>query len=485
MTELGNWIGGRREPWAGPRGESRSPHDDELLATFPLSGPSEVARAVAAARAAFDGWRRTPAPVRGRILLNAWQRFAAAKDELAALIAREEGKLVREAAGEIQRGLNVLEFTAGEGYRLCGETVPSELPGNYTFTLRTPLGVVAAITPWNFPFAIPVWKLAPALVAGNTVVWKPASLTPLVADRVAAIFHEAGLPPGVLNVVFGGGGPVGDAVVDHPDVAAVTFTGSTEVGLGIHRRLGGQLKKLTLELGGKNAVVVLADADLDLAARGILDGAFGSTGQRCTATSRVVVVREVARPLVERLEAGARRVVVGDPLDPSSEMGPLVERRARDKAVAAVAEATRQGLPVVGGEPVPGPGAYMRPAVVLHTPPDHPLWQEEIFAPVLSVAEAADAEEAFRLANGVRYGLTASVYTRDVALAFQAMEALEVGMVHVNSPTVGGEAQLPFGGVKSSGYGPREMAKEGVLFFTELRTVYVDATGAPRRVNLY
>ncbi len=488
----GNFIGGR---WLAPDAdegfEDRSPSDLRVvLGRFPRSGAAEVDKAIQAAERALPGWARTPGPSRGRVLLRAHQIFTSRKAELAELMAREEGKIQREALGEIQKGLNLLEYYAGEGLRMEGVTAPSELPSNLLLTLRQPLGVVAVITPWNFPFAIPIWKLAPALVTGNTVVMKPASATPLMAVRIAEVFQEAGLPDGVLNLVFGGGGAVGDPLVDDPRVRAVSFTGSNAVGQRLATRAAGRLAKVTLELGGKNAVVVMDDADLELAAAGVADGAFGSTGQRCTATSRLLVHERVEPKVTELVAQAARSLRVGPSLDPETTLGPVVDETQLEQNLAAVATAIREGAePVLEGRRVTegehAHGLFMTPAIFRRVDPGSTLAQEEVFGPVLAVTTFSDLDEAVALTNRVRFGLTASIYTRNINRALRFVEDAQVGMVHINSPTVGGEAAVPFGGVKASGAGFREMAKEGALFFTEIKTVFIDYTGSRRSGNLY
>ncbi len=462
----------------------------DVLAEVTLGTAADVERAVERAERAFPAWRDTPAPQRGRVLARAAEITRRRLEELARLLVREEGKILGEARGEILRGVNLLEWYAGEGLRMGGRTRPSEMPTTLLLSLRQPLGVVAVITPWNFPWAEPVWKVAPALVAGNAVVLKPASLTPLVAQRFAEVLQEAGLPEGVLAVVVGSGGEVGDALVAHPRVRAVSFTGSCEIGAEVYARAARRLAKASCEMGGKNAVVVMPDADLDLAAAGIAQGAFGSTGQRCTATSLCVVHRDAARGIVERVVERARAIRVGDGLQDGVGMGPLVDATQLATVLGYIEAGRQEGARLAtGGRRLEGDGYdrgfFVEPTVFTDVRPTHRIAQEEIFGPVLSVIEVGSLEEALRVTNGVRYGLSASIYAGDASTIMRFVDGVEVGMVHVNSPTVGGEAQIPFGGIKRSGIGGREMAEEGLEFFTELKSVFFDYTGRPRQTNIY
>jgi acyl-CoA reductase-like NAD-dependent aldehyde dehydrogenase len=483
----GEWVAPSTGSWA----PNRSPADrDDLIGEYPVSAAVDAEAAVAAAKQAFPAWSSMPGPARGRILWKAVELFRARVDLLARTLCREEGKTLAESKGEVLKGIALFEFFAGEGFRTHGKTLPSELPRTLTFTLRQPLGVVALITPWNFPFAIPAWKTAPALITGNTVVMKPASGTPGTATLMAELLAEAGLPKGVFNLVTGPGGAVGNALVDHPDVRAVSFTGSNSIGIALYQRAAKRGIKVTAEMGGKNPVVVLDDADLDLATTGILGGAFGSTGQRCTATSRVVVQRGVAEKLIERLAAGAAKLKVGNGLEPGIDMGPAVDAAQLKTDLEYIEIARGEGARLVtGGAQLKGgaydKGFFVQPTVFAGVKPGMRIHQEEVFGPVISVVEVGDFEEALAVANGVEFGLSASIYTRDANLSMRFVEASEVGMVHVNNPTVGGEAQLPFGGWKSTGVGDREMAEEGANFFTQLKTVFFDYTGAARTSKIY
>ncbi|MGO9269545.1 MAG: aldehyde dehydrogenase family protein [Terriglobia bacterium] len=486
-----NYVGGQwLESRSARKVERRNPANfSDLIGYTPVSTREEMREAIAAAERAYPGWRDTPTPKRGKILLQAARLLEEHKDEVARLLTREEGKTVAESLGELTRTINIVEYISGEARRLGGETLPSELPKNFAYTIRQPLGVVGLITPWNFPVAVPVWKIAPAIVCGNTVVWKPAGLTPFVSRRVVEIFAEAGVPAGVLNLVQGSGAEVGDELVEHPAVRAISFTGSNEVGQGINARAARHLKKVQLEMGGKNPVVVLDDADLELAAENIISGAFGSTGQRCTATSRVVAVESVADALVELLVERARKLKVGDGAEPDTFVGPSVDGSQCEKVEEYLEIGKSEAKLSLGGERLRGGsydlGYFIAPTIFDHVPGTARLAQEEIFGPVLSVTRVKDFDEAIDAANNVRYGLTASVFTRDANRVFQAADRLEVGMVHVNSPTVGGEAHVPFGGIKATGFGGREVGSTAIDFYSELKVVYVDYTGRKREGKLY
>jgi aldehyde dehydrogenase (NAD+) len=487
-----NFIGGE---WVASESTRTTPNLNpadtrEVLGQVPLSSADEARRAVAAANAAYPGWRSTPAPKRGAILFKAMAIMNAEKEELARLLTREEGKTVKESLGEIQRTINILEYTAAEGRRIGGQTIPSELPSNFCYTVRQPLGVVVCVTPWNFPVAIPVWKMAPALVSGNTVVFKPATLTPETSTAVVSIFERAGVPKGVLNMVLGSGGTVGNALVDHEDVRAISFTGSNEVGAEIYSRGAKRMVRVQCEMGGKNPVVVMADADLDLAVESTAQGAFGSTGQRCTATSRVIVEEAIADAFVERLVARARKVKVGRGLDAGIDMGPAVDRSQLETDLKYIAIAQEEGAKLRGGgrrldEGDLAHGHFVEPTVFDHVSPKMRIAQEEVFGPVISVIRVKGFDEALAAANDVRYGLAASIFTRDPTAIFRFADDIEAGIVHINSGTPGGEAQLPFGGTKATGVGPREQGPTALEFYTEVKTVYVDYTGQARKSSIY
>jgi len=478
-----NFINGRWvESRSGQTIERRNPANlQEVTSTAPLSTREEVREAVAAAKAAFPAWRDTPAPIRGKVLARAAALMEAQKGALARTLCREEGKTLPESAIEIERSINILAFTAAEGRRMGGETVPSELKRNLAYTIKQPLGVVGAITPWNFPVAIPVWKVAPALVAGNTVVLKPAELTPECATRVVDVFREAGTPPGVLNLVLGAGEEVGDELLRDREVRAISFTGSNEVGSHIYALAAQQMKKCQCEMGGKNPVVVLADADLTRATESVVVGAFGSSGQRCTATSRVVVEEAIADEFVKRLLGRVEKLRIGNGLDPEVDVGPVVDEQQMKTVLRYLEIGKTEAQLLVGGERMAG-GEYENGYFIAPTVFDRVAWnsviaQEEIFGPVLSVIRVANFEEAVRVANSVPYGLSSSLYTNNAQRIFDFIDRIETGITHVNAPTVASEAQMPFGGIKSTGVGVREMGRTAIDFYTELKAVYIDYTG--------
>ena len=483
----GNFIGGA---WVSSESGETYPitnpaHKKTVVGHFQASTVGDAASAVSAARAALPGWADTPAPARASVLFRALGILERRADELARSITVEEGKPLADARGEVKRAMNVVEYAAGEGRRMFGYTTPSELPNTVAYTVRRPLGVVAVITPWNFPLAIPAWKIAPALVCGNTVVFKPASSTPHTATKLVEVFEEAGLPPGVLNLVTGPGSSVGKALIESPDVAGISFTGSTEIGAGINELSARSLKKVQCEMGGKNAVILLADADLDKAMEGILQGAFGSTGQRCTATSRVIVEDAIYDDFMAELIDQTGRLKVGDGLDTEVDVGPLASQAQLDTVMSYIGAGAEEGASLVwGGRPLSSgiydEGYYVEPTIFADVAPWMRIAREEIFGPVLTVFKAADLEEAVALSNEVEFGLSSSVYTKNLSRAFEYVNRIETGMVHVNAPTLGGEVHLPFGGLKASGVGHREQGTEATAFFTEVITVYIDYEGDAR-----
>ena len=492
VSILKQYIGGRWVEGSTTKEiVSTNPADSrQVLAKLRGCDKADVVKAIDAAEKAFPGWKATPPPVRGRILAKAAAIARGRKEELARLMTREQGKILPEALGEMEKGLNLMEWFAGEGMRLGGVSMPSELPQNLLYTLRQPLGVVSIITPWNFPWAIPVWKISPALVAGNCVIFKPASLVPAMAVEMVKIFEEAGLPAGVLNLVLGSGSAMGDILVEEPRIKAVSFTGSNEIGKRVHTVGGARGIKVTCEMGGKNPAVVWGDADLKLALAGVMKGAFGSTGQRCTATSRLILDERIADRFLGLLLAEVRTIKVGDSLDATVGMGPAVDESQMKTDLEYVEIGKSEGAKLLcgGKRLVEGDlrhGYFVEPTVFDLVKPRSRLWQEEVFGPVLAVARAKTFDEALALANDCAFGLTCALYTQDLTLAMRFCEHVEAGMVHVNSPTIGGEAQVPFGGVKGSGVGEREMSKEGLHFFTELKTVFLDYTGASRSSNIY
>ena len=492
MKRYRNYVNGEwRDTTTGRHAPNVNPaNTDDVLGELPLSSREEAEEAIAAAQAAQTGWADTPAPERGRVIARVHRLMSERAEELARALTREEGKILREARGEVQKTLNVLEFVAGEGLRLSGDTMPSEIGHTFAYTVREPIGVVGAITPWNFPVAIPCWKIAPALVAGNAVVFKPASLTPETAEMVVAMFAEAGLPPGVLNLVFGSGGEVGNAIVEDPRVRALSFTGSNDVGVALYARAASGGKKVQCEMGGKNPILVLEDADLAMAVEATAQGAFGSTGQRCTATSRAVLVDRVADEFVARLADRARALVVGDGLEESVDMGPSVDESQFDTVLEFIGAGREDEAELVtGGEPLTGEthrkGFFVAPTIFDRVERKSRIAQEEIFGPVLSVIRVADFEEGLEVCNDTRYGLTSSIYTQDASRIFRFVRGIETGITHVNSPTMGGEAQLPFGGTKATGVGMREMGTTAIDFYSEWKTVYIDYTGKKRDALFY
>ena len=474
----GSYIAGR---WVHPKSTRvtrniNPANPSDVIAEFPSATAADAIHAIEVARDAVRAWRKTPGPERGRVLWRAAEIARRRAEEIAQIMTREEGKIIREARGEVTRGIAVLEYYAGAGFRIGGRTIPAEARDTFTYTIRQPLGVVGLITPWNFPWAIPVWKSAPALVAGNAVVLKPAELTPGTAALHAEIYEEAGVPPGVFNLVVGPGSEVGSAIVDHPDVRAISFTGSNAVGLALYAQAARRGAKVTCEMGGKNAVIVLPDANVDKAAAAIAAGAFGSTGQRCTATARVVAHPAVKDALVEQVDALAARMTIGPGSDERSDLGPAVDENQWRTNFDYIGVARDEGAHLVRGgrRPEGLPGYFVEPTIFDNVRPDMRIFREEVFGPVLAVSTAGSLEEALEFANGVEYGLAASIFTQDVDTVMRFVEDVEVGMVHINEATIGGEAQLPFGGSKSTGVGEREMSEEGLNFFTDLKTVFVN-----------
>ncbi len=492
MTIYRNFINGQWiESASSKTAENINPaNTDDVLGTIKQATREEARSAVEAASEAFREWRMTPAPTRGRIVARAARLLEDEKEALAQLLTREEGKTIAESRGELQRSINVTEFCAGEARRLNGETIQSELPSNFAYTIKQPLGVVACVTPWNFPVAIPIWKIAPALVAGNTVVFKPASLTPATAVRIVEIFEAAGIPKGVLNLIIGSGSEAGDEIISHRAVRAVSFTGSNDVGIRMYEQVSRRGAKVQCEMGGKNPVVVLEDADLDLAVESTAQGAFGSSGQRCTATSRAVVVNDVADEFVSRIVKRAESMRIGDGSKAETEMGPSVDEGQFKTVLDYIGIGREDGAELkCGGERATGDdldkGYFVRPTVFDRVTTDMRIAREEIFGPVLSVLRVKDFDEAMRVANDSEYGLSSSIFSNDAARIFRFVDEIETGMTHINSPTTGGEAHIPFGGIKATGIGDREQGSTALDFYTELKVVYVDYTGRKREGNLY
>jgi acyl-CoA reductase-like NAD-dependent aldehyde dehydrogenase len=481
----GEWI----ESVSGQRFESRNPADwSEVLGEFQESTPADVDAAVAAAAEAFKSWRLVPAPRRAEILLRASELIATRKERYARDMTREMGKVLEESRGDVQEAIDMTAFMAGEGRRLYGQTVPSELQDKFAMSVRQPLGVCAVITPWNFPMAIPSWKIAPALVCGNTVVLKPATLTPLSAVNFVNVLVEAGVPRGVVNLVTGGP-EVGTRLVTHDAVSVVSFTGSTAVGRLVNQHAAPSFKKVHLEMGGKNIVMVMHDAQVDLAVEGCLWGGFGTTGQRCTAASRVVVHEDVYDQFLHAFVRGAQSLRVGDGLDPEIHVGPSVSETQLESVVKYVAIGVEEGARLVtGGHRLDsGPharGWFHEPTVFADVDPRMRIAQEEIFGPVVSVMRCRSIEEAIAIGNNVPYGLSASIYTRDVNTAFRAMRDMYTGLFYVNAPTIGAEVHLPFGGTKATGNGHREAGTAALDVFSEWKSIYVDFSGKLQRAQI-
>jgi aldehyde dehydrogenase (NAD+) len=481
----GEWV----DATTGATFESRNPADSrDVVGRFQSAGPADVAMAVKAAEMALPMWKRTPAPKRGEILYRFGELMARHKERLARAMTREMGKVLDEARGDVQEGIDIAFLMAGEGRRMFGDTVPSELPDKWAMSIRQAIGIAGIITPWNFPIAIPCWKTMPALVAGNTVVFKPASDTPHCATLLVELMAEAGFPAGTVNLITGSGADVGDALVDSPDIQVISFTGHSSTGKAIAQRAGRRLKRVSLELGGKNGIVVLADADLDLAVDGIVWSAFGTTGQRCTACSRLIVEEGVVEPLLERLEARTAGLRLGDGLDPATDVGPLINAAAVEKVEGYVEIGRREGELVCGGGRANGDGlehgGFFEPTIFRNIKPMDRIGQEEIFGPVLAVIPVVDYAAAATALNQTRYGLSSSIYTSDANTAFRAMRDFETGIVYVNAGTTGAETHLPFGGWKETGNGHREAGHAALDTFTEWKSIYVDFSGRLQRAQI-
>jgi aldehyde dehydrogenase (NAD+) len=491
VNEHLNFIGGKYVPAkSGKTYENRNPADqDDLVGTFPLSEAGEVDAAVKAAKAAYPNWRSLPAQARGDIMRRATELMRTRKEDFAKLETREMGKVLKETRGDVQEAIDTGFYAAGESRRLWGVTAPSEMPNKACYVTRQPMGVWGMICPWNFPMAIPSWKLFPALTCGNTAVIKPATLTPASVDAFVGCLKEAGVPDGVVNIVYGSGAKVGEALMNHPDVCGISFTGSSAVGRRIAEVTGKTLKRCSLELGGKNAQLVMADADLDLALEGVLWGAFGTTGQRCTATSRLLVEEPAYDRMLEMVVERARKLKVGNGLDESVEMGPCVSEGQRETVHGYVEVGKAEGARLaLGGGKLAGPdfdrGFFYAPTVFADVTPEMRIAVEEIFGPVLSVIKVKDFAEGIEVLNGTPYGLSSAVYTRDVNRAMKAIELIEAGITYINAPTIGAECHMPFGGVKDTGNGHREGGWAAYEIFSERKTVYIDYSGGLQRAQI-
>jgi len=491
MKQFKNFVAGE---WVAPVGgeyfENRNPADmSDVVGQFPLSGAADVERAVESAWRGFELWRRTPAPARGDVMRRIGDLMVKRKEEIADQMTREMGKPLTETRGDVQEGIDTAYYAAGEGRRLFGHTVPSEMRNKWAMSYRRPIGVCGIITPFNFPMAIPTWKMFPALLCGNACIFKPAEDVPATGHMLVEIMLEAGLPPDVIQLVHGVGESVGAAIVNHPRIPVISFTGSTETGRIVGEICGRMHKRLSLEMGGKNAMIVMDDADLDLALEGVLWGAFGTTGQRCTATSRLIVQDGIHDELVSRLIDRARGLKLGDGRKKGTDVGPLINQTALDKVERYIDIGQGEGADLVcGGQRPNAPGTekgfFFEPTIFARVRAGMRLEQEEIFGPVLSVIRFQTVDEAFAINNDVRYGLSSSVYTRNVNVAMRAIVELDNGITYINAPTIGAEAHLPFGGVKQTGNGHREGGWEVYEFYSETKVGYLDFSGALQRAQI-
>ncbi|HWL40885.1 MAG TPA: aldehyde dehydrogenase family protein [Gemmatimonadaceae bacterium] len=489
MKKFSNYIAGKWSPSAsGEYFENRNPADrEDVVGKFPLSDRADVDRAVESARRGFAVWRRTPAPARGDVLRLVGDIMTRRKEEIADAMTREMGKPLTETRGDVQEGIDTAYYAASEGRRLFGRTVPSELRNKWAMSYRRPIGIAGLICPFNFPMAIPTWKMFPALVCGNAVIFKPAEDVPHTGTLLVEILLEAGLPKEVIQLVHGRGEQVGAAIVEHPEIPLISFTGSTSTGRIVGETCGRMHKRLSLEMGGKNAQIVLDDADLDLALEGALWGAFGTTGQRCTATSRLILQKKIHDKFVGMLEKRAKGLKLGDGRKKGTDVGPLINEDSLRKVAMYVDIGKSEGADLVFGGERPerlSKGNFFQPTIFTGVKPGSRLEQEEIFGPVLSVIRVSDADEAFAVNNDVKYGLSSSVYTRDVNVAFRALNELDNGITYVNAPTIGAEAHLPFGGVKQTGNGHREGGWEVYDFYSETKVGYADFSGTLQRAQI-
>lgn len=489
VQEYGLFFNGKWHRSEGKRFDTRNPATGEILATFPMATPAEVAAAVKAAKGSFERWRKTPAPRRGELLLEAARIMKQKKEELGRVVTSEMGKVIAEGRGDVQEAIDFYTYAAGEGRRMFGETVPSELPNKMCLTVRMPVGPVGLITPWNFPVAIPGWKSGAALIAGCPIVFKPSSLTPLCGAKFVECLDEAGFPPGVVTMLTGSGSLVGDGIVAHPDIRAVSFTGGVDTGKHVYESAAKKMIKVGLELGGKNAIIAMDDANLDLLMDGVMFGAFGTAGQRCTATSRLIVHERIYDSVVGELVERAAKLKVGNPLDEKVDMGPVASADQEKKVLEYIEIGKKEGDQLLTGGKKLRSGVYDRgffiQPTVFAADRKKRLANEEIFGPVLSVLKAKDYEDAVAIANSVKYGLSSSIYTNDLRWAFRSMQDLETGITYVNAPTIGAEVQLPFGGTKETGpTDTREAGTTALEEFTYWKTVYVDYSGRLQKAQI-
>jgi aldehyde dehydrogenase (NAD+) len=489
--DFGNFIDAEWvDSVSGETFESLNPADrTEVIGRFPRSNAADVDRAVQAAKNAYPKWMATPAPERSDYLLRVALLLEDRKEELSKIMTREMGKTLKESRADVQEGIDFAHFMAGQGRRSIGETIPAELPNKWYSTMRHPIGVVGLITPWNFPIAIPLWKIAPALVSGCTAVFKPAEDTPLCASLLVDMFREVGLPPGVLNLVHGFGEDAGAPLVDHPDVRGISFTGSLDIGRLINEKCGRQMKRCSLELGSKNALIVMPDAHMDLAVESAAWGAFATSGQRCTATSRLIVHDDIRSDFTDRLLDRVSSMKVGNGLDPEVELAPVINEKQKDRILEYITLGQQEGAKIlVGGEELKGPdyesGFFVAPTVFDQMTPEMRIAKEEIFGPVTGIIQVDSVEDAIAIANGTDYGLSCAIYTHDITNVFKAIQLLEFGLVYVNAPTIGAEVQVPFGGMKNTGNGHREAGSVALDEFTEWKTVGIDFSGKLQRAQM-
>ena len=488
--EIKNYIGGEWVTHSHLQSIAvTNPANGEQLATIPRSTVSEVNEAVAVAKQAQKSWALVPAPKRADYLYAIGQKMKEKKEYLATVLTKEMGKVIEEARGEVQEGIDMAYYMAGEGRRLFGETTPSELANKFAMSVRSPIGVVGLITPWNFPVAIATWKSFPAIVSGNTFIWKPSNETPMMAYEMGKIFEEIGLPNGVANIVFGSGPTVGTALIEHPNVKVISFTGSTTTGSKVAELGGKHLKKISLEMGGKNAVIVMDDADLQLATEGILWSAFGTAGQRCTACSRVIVHKDVREELEKRLLDEMQKLTIGNGLDEHVKIGPVINKAALEKINHYVQIGKQEGATLLAGgrilnETPYDKGFYYEPTLFTNVKPDMIIAQEEIFGPVVSIIEVASLEKAIEVNNSVKFGLSSSIFSQNVNTIFRAQRDLDTGIVYVNAGTTGAEIHLPFGGTKGTGNGHRDSGVAALDVYTEWKSIYVDYSGKLQRAQI-
>jgi|TARA_Y100000310_G_scaffold345160_1_gene462282 aldehyde dehydrogenase (NAD+) len=476
MKTYNNYINGKWIPSTSKKTfQSLNPFNEKSLGKFQLSNEKDVNLAIKSAKDSFQEWSSIPAPKRAEYLFEISRLLKKKKKRLGKILTIEMGKVLKEALGDVQEAIEVFEYMAGEGRRLLGHTTPSELKDKFCMTVRRPLGVVSLITPWNFPIAIPSWKLAPALICGNTMVIKPSSDTPLCAIELIKILHKAGIPKGVVNLVTGPGSTVGKKMITHQDVRGVSFTGNKGTGEFILKNAG--IKKVGLELGGKNPIVVMDDANLDLVIEGVIWGAFGTTGQRCTAASRVIIHESIKEEFEDELLNKVEKLKLGSGLKKSTDIGPLINKSAVDKTHKYTKIGKKEGTLLTGGYPVKGKGFFYKPTIFTDIKPNSRIVKEEIFGPSLAIVPIGDLKEAIKVANNIEYGLSSSIYTENIANSFKFIEKVESGITYINSSTIGAEVHLPFGGVKGTGNGTREAGIEGIHEFSETKSIYIDYSG--------